>query len=295
MVDVRTVREAAEQIVALINSRASSPRLEEIEALISKAIGPAVPATLDRLAQLQTAIAAIEAAEDARRPSGGMIATTAAEMDAVRTYDKLCEPLTALSEAVWNTSPRTLTDLKERALIAQHWLDARCDDNARWQLSQPPSELNDSGERAIAELIHAVWLFDGVLPETTSAHSEALVRWDACVREYLAASCGPDEDACARLDDAFCAACEAEWAKPVHALSDLLPRLLVATHWNSPGFPDDPAYPDNIIAETGPAGKELSMDERAVAFVIRGLLDLTGLKCDADGRLLSNPGSNRDI
>jgi hypothetical protein len=70
-------------------------------------------------------------------------------------------------------------------------------------------------------------------------------------------------------------------------LGDLFPRLHMAAYWNSPGLVDDPAYPEDVIAATGPEGEDgLSMDDRALAFVVRGLLDLTGRRFDPAGRLL---------
>jgi hypothetical protein len=53
-----------------------------------------------------------------------------------------------------------------------------------------------------------------------------------------------------------------------------------AVHWNSLLSVFDPPYPDDIIAS------EQTLDVRVLAHGVGGILDLSGLKFDAKGRLL---------
>jgi len=51
--------------------------------------------------------------------------------------------------------------------------------------------------------------------------------------------------------------------------------------WNAPGDVGDPAYPHNIIS-----GSAEGYDALALAYLVRGMLDMAGLGFDRDGRLL---------
>jgi hypothetical protein len=66
----------------------------------------------------------------------------------------------------------------------------------------------------------------------------------------------------------------------VRTWADLIQLAAVAIHWNSPAFVDDPAYPNYVIAS------DEDIDVRVLAHVVRGILELSCLKFDADGRLL---------
>lgn len=118
---------------------------------------------------------------------------------------------------------------------------------------------------------------------------DVIAEWDNALRKFLE----PIDDAEELLSDEQChhqssvllKMCEKAWAQPGQNLGDLLVRVAMAVHRNSPGNIDapDPAYPDDVIAEGGKG----QMDLYSVAFVLRGLLDITGLRFDANGRLLS--------
>jgi hypothetical protein len=118
-----------------------------------------------------------------------------------------------------------------------------------------------------------------------AGHAE-LKRWDQSVRKHLA-----DLKAADTLDeitleeeqglaDQIHADAEAIWSRPIRGWEDLVVRTAMVVYWNS----EDRhiAYPDCVIARGG----KYCMDERAFAFLVRGILDLAGLKFDAEGRLL---------
>jgi hypothetical protein len=116
-----------------------------------------------------------------------------------------------------------------------------------------------------------------------------LAQWDSILRQHVAdtkKACDDDAE-CDRLDNLLAATCEALWAQPVQSLDDVFVRLAVCVHWNSPLHIGDPAYPNCAVDPAPVEGGD--MDSRALAYLVRGLLDLTGLRFDQDGRLLSRP------
>jgi hypothetical protein len=127
-----------------------------------------------------------------------------------------------------------------------------------------------------------------VSPDVSCADHGQLAQWDSIVRQHVAdteKACNDDAE-CDRLDNVLAATCEALWAQPVHSLDDVLVRMAVCVHWNSPLHIADPAYPDCAL---DPAPGEGDMDSRSLAYLVRGLLDLAGLCFDPNGRLLSRP------
>ena len=109
----------------------------------------------------------------------------------------------------------------------------------------------------------------------------ALERWQRCLHDFLdrcKSGADTETDWAAIIQQS-----QIIWDRPVQSLDDVLLRAAVCIHWNCPGMATDPAYPDDIIAD-GPEG---NMDNYATAMVMRGLLDLTGLQFDPEGRLLS--------
>jgi hypothetical protein len=81
-------------------------------------------------------------------------------------------------------------------------------------------------------------------------------------------------------EERFCAEAAAIWAKPCATFADFIVRLSMAIHWNS--TPPDPAYPDNMLNDP-----RAPYFQRALAHVVKGVLDLAGLKFDADGRCIA--------
>jgi hypothetical protein len=104
--------------------------------------------------------------------------------------------------------------------------------------------------------------------------------WHRIVSTFLEEFARPEN----RTDDArdglkrhLCDETNAIWAKPVRTWDDLIVRAAIAVHWNGDNVLP---YPNDVIS-----GNE-NFDYRALAHVVRGILDLAGLKFDADGRLL---------
>jgi hypothetical protein len=82
------------------------------------------------------------------------------------------------------------------------------------------------------------------------------------------------------VDPALVTDTEAIWAKPVRTWDDLIVRAAIAVRWSLPNL-GEPAYPDCVIN-----GPNEDFDRRASAHVVRGVLDLAGLKFDPEGKLL---------
>ncbi len=107
-----TIQQAAAQIVALINASPRSPRVDEIEAIIAKAVlsHHQEPAPDPRLMEWREKVAAYRAAVDA---------AVTEDDDAV--VDAVLDALDTYSHAIWATPVRTFADLLLRAAIAQEW------------------------------------------------------------------------------------------------------------------------------------------------------------------------------
>jgi hypothetical protein len=107
--------QAAEAIVALINSRPTTPRLDEIVAIIAR-VG-SNPVTLPRLsAEIRAKIAELRAAYDvvAKLHPGP-------DFDAAEArVDLLADELNDLEEQIPNP-PRSLADIVMRADVAMYW------------------------------------------------------------------------------------------------------------------------------------------------------------------------------
>jgi hypothetical protein len=108
---------AAAEIMALINSRVSSPRQEELEAIIAKVGGGATaPADLDRLAHWDGVVRQYLAFHDAAAaPAGESLE------DNTKRHDSLIDWLCAETEAVWTKPVRDWGDVILRAAVAVHW------------------------------------------------------------------------------------------------------------------------------------------------------------------------------
>jgi len=137
--------------------------------------------------------------------------------------------------------------------------------------------------------------------QNAPAHLDDLARWDGVVRQYLARieADAPAEESLESntkrhesLMDWLCAETEAVWTKPVRDWGDVILRAAVAVHWNSPLDAGDPAYPHNVLRLAVKDDPYDGYDVHAVAHVIRGVLDLAGLRFDQDGRLLSMEAAN---
>jgi len=109
-----TPSEAAAEIATLINSRASSPRLDEIEAIIAKAMttSPATPAFSSEHLAYRKIVAEIERCNNLATPENDE------EIDA--TLSRLQEQACELENEIWSKPAETLADVLLRAEIALH-------------------------------------------------------------------------------------------------------------------------------------------------------------------------------
>jgi hypothetical protein len=222
-----SVSQAAAQVVALINSRASSPHQTEIEAIIARVAPAGEPAPAPHSAELRAARAAVEAV-DRESPQYD---------DELQAADRR---FSALTRMAWDAEPRSLSDLQELAVIADHWFRFT-DPETRWT---HPDQVDDWGDRAVAHLIYAVLTFRGPLSAGGAAQpvefplitAELLERWQAYnaamarysnVVEDVDGDVSPerkDLDACSALFDETL---ERLWATPPRTWGDVALRALV--------------------------------------------------------------------
>jgi hypothetical protein len=135
--------------------------------------------------------------------------------------------------------------------------------------SRPASPRVDEIEAIIAKVIDP------------TASVDLLAECNAKLRTLMEDARGSDEEV-ERAEAIFREYGEREWAKPVSSLPDLYVRIALAVHWNSPMSLNDWAYPYWRLNE----GPERLIDERALAFLVQGLLELTGLCFDQNGLLI---------
>jgi hypothetical protein len=176
--------QAAAAIVRLINSSPRSPRVEEIEAIISKTISPSLylreePALARKYREL------MERGDDAN--DRAVDTDGACEADLVQLAgggwarkadldecDDCTDEASKLAYAVWSTPPRSIDDIYTRAEIARYWHQGE----ETWLEGQKPEECDDWGDRAVAELIHAVLeLGAGKPPATGNSISHMADDW----------------------------------------------------------------------------------------------------------------------
>ena len=239
----QAVSTAAAAIVALINERPQSPRQDEIEAIIAKAMAPQPMATA-RLVELRRAIATVEAAEEEAGPGE---ARTDATQDRI---DRLYAPFDAMTQAVWDTPPTSPVDLHERAIIARHWFNVS---RADWE---NPCDLDDWGDQAIAQLIHGVLQFAGsdiakaMAPARRSSHGAPVPKLTSDIRAKIAELDaayavlgpllpGPEHDAAdsvvERLKAELCDL-EEQIPKPPRSFADIRMFAELALYWAAEGI-----------------------------------------------------------
>jgi hypothetical protein len=85
----------------------------------------------------------------------------------------------------------------------------------------------------------------------------------------------------------LCEGANAIWAKPVRTWEDRIERAAMAVHWNQ--ISKVVPFPDDSIA----GDPNRNFDWRALAHVVRGVLDLAGLKFGDYGRLASARATER--
>ena len=115
MVELSTSAAAAE-IAALINSRVSSPRQEEMEAVIAKVgVGATAPVDLSGLDHWDSVVREYLARSEDAAPAGESLE------DNDRRHDRAGAALCAETEAVWAKPVRNWDDVILRAAVAVHW------------------------------------------------------------------------------------------------------------------------------------------------------------------------------
>ena len=84
-----------------------------------------------------------------------------------------------------------------------------------------------------------------------------------------------------KIEDWFVEGTDSVMRMPIRSLEDLVVLAAIAVHWNSD--PDaDETYPQCVIDDD----RHRYLDKRALAHLVKGILDLAGVKLDSEGRLL---------
>jgi len=209
-----TTREAATAILALIHSRPQSPRIEEIEAILSRFVEPAAP---------QEALAS-----DIRiRLRKAMARHDEAFAVAAKTMGTECEQANAHLD-IWGAEisaleaeipnpPRCFEDLVARAEVARHGGDI-----VDGKLMEAEDE-EDVFLGPAARLIEAVLQLGGADPCALSpAHAEHQREWDDLIKQFLRDF--PDHEQ-AGMTKAEIEADEARMAKSMDVISALMGRI----------------------------------------------------------------------
>jgi hypothetical protein len=88
------------------------------------------------------------------------------------------------------------------------------------------------------------------------------------------------DEQCEKINQDMIVASQAIWARPCATFDDLVLRTAVACFWNAPDSNDSLC----LLSRSG--DPDMALDERSLAHVVRGILDMAGLSFDADGRLI---------
>jgi len=155
---MKTALQAAQEISTLINSRAQSPRVDELEAIIAGVTTrqhACAHTTQDdpSLCALQQKVDAVhQLYEEAQRSEGDGDAKCAT-LDKANAGDS---ELSAIARRVFDARPLTLPNLKQRAVLARYWHQYAYDVEA-WT---KPEDCDSWEDEVIAQLIHGVLQID---------------------------------------------------------------------------------------------------------------------------------------
>jgi hypothetical protein len=300
---ITPTEQAADAIVALINSRVQSPSKVEIVAILDESFGKSAGASSLRGGEPAGVIAAhreewsrlfadwyakVDIAGDMRPDAPGEKDATAAADAALDVLQDLETDLCELRATRW----------EDIAMLADILLRNEFDPprNGLWDesceayLDGGPTLEGEWIDHITARLLRAirdVMLAQASFGPWRRLDQHRMIRdlapperdldlhlrqWDAAVRQCLNAK--PQDDERAKVvDDEICTQTERVWARPVRSWDDVILRVAVAVHWNEPGYPDAKLTNRHY-------------DCRALAYVVRAVLDLAGLRLDSEGRLL---------
>lgn len=285
-----SISQAAIAIQALINSKPMSPRLDELEAIITKAMAsentpPALRAEFD---QARTTVEGAET-DQAVSDEAESIAGEALEDVAWRILRGPVHTSAGLAlaaeAAFWilYTNPCHLMDPRADAVLA---------DGVPYELD---ASMGGVMQEVLVAILRAIrtstkgagckWRYTEVpfVPADIWRNNYVASDWHRIVTAFLDASGRPENDGDEgrdALNAQLAHDTEAILARPVSTWADLIQLAAIAVHWNSPVRLVDSGYPDDIIAS------DEAIDERVLAHVVRGILKLSGMKFDAEGRLL---------
>jgi hypothetical protein len=177
---------------------------------------------------------------------------------------------------------RLTLDYLNPAELARNGRPAVCDDSAFAHLLDAIRQLEDLWI-ATGDIGMRAAISPPVAPFNAVRDSYLASDWNRIVTAFLAETSRPENNGDAQRDgltDRLCEATNRIWARPVRSWDELVERAAMAVHWNQ----DDEhiAYPDDVIA----SDDEFDFDMRALAHVVRGILDLAGLQFDVEGRLI---------
>jgi hypothetical protein len=308
-----STNQIADAIIDLINSKPQSPTKDELAAVIAANLGTATNAPPTRWQETPMgrewltlegekfwAIEALPSYLDDPRQEAADAAVDAAG-----------DRLDACVQRIWTTRPTSIHDaliqVFIRGAIAEHYSnqtdDFTGDGTRRPLVFLDPEELVRDGsppvcdDSAIAHLLDAVRqladLWVTTAPVATYRRGRNGIRyvranylasdWHRAITNFLDETArllneGRTDAEFAKAYQLFYAATKVVWAKPCRTFDDLIERAAVACHYNEPG-------PDKILATTHP---DENFDSQAFAYLVKGILDLAGLKFDQEGRLLDS-------
>ena len=156
-----------------------------------------------------------------------------------------------------------------------------------YEIGRGDDEVTDEAITALLKGVRDVGMQGAVFPPAAplNAARDNYLASDSnrIVNAYLdnMARPGKTDAEIERLEDWLCAETRAIWAKPCVSWDDLIVRAAIACHcWDS--------GPDEIIATTPPGRNS---DTQAFAYLVKGIIDLAGLRFDRDGRCTDPEGA----
>ena len=148
---MKTSLQAAQEIAVLINSRPVSPRIDELEAVISS-----VMTRQDARQEEQTLAALQQKIAEVDRLYAVAKAEPAGQRALLDRADAADNELAAISKRIFAARPVTLHNLKLRAVLAKYWQQRRPDGKA----CVTPNDCDAWEDQCLAHLIEGVLQID---------------------------------------------------------------------------------------------------------------------------------------